>query len=104
MLGAPLALRQRAHVGFELMLRYLPASMGSVVYVVAQILIFAFLVTMFWSGYRGLASALRQTDAALQISLFWVMLSIPVGFFLMAYTQLALIAEKFFNSQTKERV
>ncbi len=95
MLGAGLALRQRGHVGFELLTTYLPPPLERVVYVIAQALIFLFFVAMFWSGYRALPSSMRQIEAAMQISYVWVMLSYPVGFALLLYHQAAMVVATF---------
>ena len=90
LLGAGLALRLRAHVGFELILAYLSPLLARFTFVLAQAIVFIFFVAMLWSGYRSLASASRQVEAALQISYFWVMLAFPVGFFLLIYHQVTM--------------
>jgi TRAP-type transport system small permease protein len=92
MLGAPLALRLRAHVGLELLLAGLPPRGAKALRLVAETLTFLFFTVMAWSGFRALPSAWRQVDGALQISVGWVMAAIPVGFVLLAYTQAAMFA------------
>ncbi len=92
MLGAGLALRQGAHVGFELLFAYMSPPVARAAFAVGQTMTLLFFVAMAWSGVRSLGSASRQMEGALGISLVWVMLSIPVGFALLIYNQIAMLA------------
>jgi C4-dicarboxylate transporter DctQ subunit len=92
MAGAGLALRQGAHVGLDFVVTRLPARLALLVWVVAQVLVFVFLAIMLWSGYRTLGPAMRQVEGALGISLIWVMLAFPVGFLLLIYHQITMVA------------
>jgi TRAP-type C4-dicarboxylate transport system permease small subunit len=95
MLGAGLALRMRGHVGFEILVTYLPPLVARAAFFVGQILVFLFFVAMFWSGIRALPASMRQTEAAMQITYLWVMLSFPFGFALLIYHQAAMVAATF---------
>jgi TRAP-type C4-dicarboxylate transport system permease small subunit len=90
MLGAGLALRQGAHVGFELLSSSLPLSLARACFFIGQGLTFFFFLAMFWSGVRTIGPAARQMEGALGISLMWVMLAFPVGFFLLIYNQIVI--------------
>jgi TRAP-type C4-dicarboxylate transport system permease small subunit len=91
LLGAGLALRQGGHVGFELLVKNLPAGLSRIVRFFAQILALAFFAEMLWSGIVSLGPAARQMDPALEFSLLWAFLAIPVGFALLIYHQLMLM-------------
>ncbi|WP_306222862.1 TRAP transporter small permease [Bosea beijingensis] len=91
LLGAGLALRQGSHVGFELVAKSLPFRTYRVVRVVAQLVALGFFAQMLWSGVVSLGPAARQNDPALNLSLFWAFLAMPVGFTLLIYHQLVLM-------------
>lgn len=91
LLGAGLALRQGGHVGFELLVKSLPTGIGKAVRIVGQLMALAFFVEMLWSGIVSLGPAAGQMDPALNLSLVWGFLAIPVGFALLIYHQLVLM-------------
>ncbi|OGB91283.1 MAG: hypothetical protein A3H39_04020 [candidate division NC10 bacterium RIFCSPLOWO2_02_FULL_66_22] len=89
LLGAGLALREGAHVGFDVLVGALPPRPRRIVVAIAHALSVAFFLLMIWSGFATLAPALTQIDNALGISLIWVMLAFPIGFSLLVYHQAA---------------
>jgi TRAP-type transport system small permease protein len=97
MLGAGLALRHGAHVGFELFLHSLPKRLKQAMLLFGQILAMVFFAQMLWSAFHSLGPALRQTEPGLDISLFWAMLAFPVGFGLLAYHLAVLVVVEFKN-------
>lgn len=90
LLGAGLALRRGAHVGFDLTTTHLSPLWARTAFVLAQTLSFAFFLAMLWSGIRTIGPASRQMEGALGISLMWGMLAFPVGFLLLIYNQAAM--------------
>jgi TRAP-type C4-dicarboxylate transport system permease small subunit len=92
LIGAGLALRHNAHVGFEFCLDLLPKRLAHGVYILSRLIIILFCAVMAWSGYLTLEPASRQIEGATQISFLWVMLSFPIGFVLLVYHQIALLA------------
>ena len=90
-LGAGLALRYGAHVGFELILITFPPRRRRLVVFIAQSLALIFFVEMVWGGLYSLGPAMNQTEPGLEISLFWAFLAIPVGFALLIYHMLILM-------------
>jgi TRAP-type C4-dicarboxylate transport system permease small subunit len=91
MMGAGHALRQGSHVGFELLVKNLPAAASGKIRTIAQLLAIAFFLEMLWSGIAALGPAARQSDPALSLSLFWAFLAVPVGFGLLIYHQIVLM-------------
>jgi TRAP-type C4-dicarboxylate transport system permease small subunit len=102
LLGAGLALRQRAHVGFEVAVDRMPPALARAAFVIAQLLSFVFFAALVWGGYRALGPSLRQVDGALGISYFWVMLAIPLGFLLLIYNQAAMFVSALRKAPGKE--
>lgn len=92
LLGAGLALREGAHVGFDLLVKAAPPALCRAALATGHVLVLAFFVLMIWSGLATLPPALEQQDSSLGVSVFWVMLAFPVGFVLLAYHQVASLA------------
>lgn len=97
MIGAGLALRKGAHVGLEIFVQQLPPRGGNVVAILVGLLLVGFFALMAGSGWTAFQSSLAQRDAALQVSMGWVMAAFPIGFALLVYHQLALLADRVFG-------
>ena len=91
LLGAGVALRQGAHVGFELILTQLAPRRKRIVVLVGEFLALVFFFEMVWGGLYSLGPAINQTEPGLGISLVWAFLAIPVGFALLIYHMVLLI-------------
>lgn len=94
LLGAGLALRKGAHVGFEFLVKSFPPEVSKKIAMVANVLVLAFLALMMWSGLTSLPQALSETDSSLGVSSVWVMFAFPVGFALLIYHQLSAILDR----------
>jgi TRAP-type transport system small permease protein len=90
LLGAGLALRQRAHVGFEVAVSRVPPAVARAMFLVSQALSLVFFAALVWAGFWALGPSMQQVDGALGVSLFWVMIAIPIGFLLLIYNQAAM--------------
>lgn len=91
LLGAGVALRHGAHVGFELIVTVLRPSRRRSVIVFALALMLLFCAQMIWAGFYSFGPSLRQTEGGLGISLVWIVTAIPIGFALIAYHAIVLI-------------
>ena len=91
MLGAGIAMRHGAHVGFELLVSRLSARRRHVVVMTSLVLTAAFCIEMTWAGCMALGAASAQTEPGLGISLLWPLLAIPVGFALLLYHAIVVI-------------
>ena len=91
MLGAGLALRHGAHVGFELIVSRLSPERRRAVLLLGYGLSLVFFVQMIWSGAYSIGPALAQVESGLGISLVWIVAAIPVGFLLLAYHAIVLV-------------
>ncbi len=91
LLGAGLALRRGAHVGFELLLQSLSGTGRRAVSQASRAVSLAFFALMLWSGVVATMAAIAQTDPGLGISVAWGVAAIPAGFALLVY-HLAVLA------------
>jgi len=91
LLGAGLALRQGSHVGFEMLVNsFRPGPRRSIKFI-TRLLVLVFFLEMLWGGLSMLGPAMGEVDPALDVSLFWGFLAIPVGFALLIYHLLILM-------------
>jgi C4-dicarboxylate transporter DctQ subunit len=85
LLGAGIALRRGAHVGFTLGIDALRGSSRTLALRAGQAMMLLFFVLLFWSGVVATMAAARQTDPGLGISLGYGVAALPVGAALLAY-------------------
>lgn len=92
LLGAGVALRHNAHVGFELLVSRLHGARRRTVLTLAYACSLAFFLEMIWGGLYSIGPAIPQNEAGLGISVVWFVLAVPVGFLLLAYHAIVLLA------------
>lgn len=85
LLGAGIAMRQGAHVGFELLLSYASPRARRTIVLVGLVTCMVFSAEMIYAGVAALGPAWGQTEPGLDISLAWPILAIPAGFALTLY-------------------
>lgn len=85
LLGAGLALRRGAHVGFLLLVQSLGHPARTMVVLAGRVAVFGFVALMLWSGLLATRASVSQTDPGLGISTAWGMAALPVGFAMLAY-------------------
>ena len=91
LLGAGIALRRGAHVGFELLLSKMKPRTRKAFVLLGLALAAIFYLEILWSGYHALGPARTQTEAGLDISLIWVVSAIPIGCALLLYHTIVLM-------------
>ena len=102
LLGAGIALRHGAHVGFELLLTHLAPKRRRLIVLTGEFLALLFFIEMVWGGIVSLGPAFQQTEPGLGISLVWEFLAIPVCFLLLIYHMVILIAVEYKKNPDKE--
>ena len=85
LLGAGIALRHGAHVGFELLLSWMSPRKQRTTRIAGYLLSLLFFMEMLWGGLYALGPASAQTEAGLDISLVWIVAAVPAGFLLLTY-------------------
>lgn len=94
LLGAGLALRQGAHVGFDMLVQALPRSLRQRIEALAHSVAFLFFALMIWSGVSSLPQAWTEVDSGMGVRSVWGMAAIPVGFALLFYHQVSVLIER----------
>ena len=91
LLGAGIALRHLAHVGFELLVSRMHGARRRNVLTIAYACSLVFFLEMIWGGVYAIGPALPQNEAGLGISVVWFVLAVPVGFVLLAYHAIVML-------------
>jgi TRAP-type C4-dicarboxylate transport system permease small subunit len=91
LLGAGIALRHGAHVGFELLLSWLAPRKQRVVRLVGYAMSLIFFLEMLWGGLYAIKPAMAQTEAGLGVSLVWIVAAVPAGFIMLTYHMVVLV-------------
>jgi TRAP-type C4-dicarboxylate transport system permease small subunit len=91
LLGAGIALRHGAHVGFELLVSWLGPRKQRVVRLIGYAFSLVFFLEMLWGGLYAIKPALAQTEAGLGVSLVWIVAAVPAGFLLLTYHMIVLV-------------
>lgn len=102
LVGAGIALRHGAHVGFELLVSRVPEARRRRIVLAGQALALVFFAEMIWGGIYSLGPAMGQTEPGLEIRLVWAFLAIPVGFVLMTYHMAVLMLGEWRRPHTSE--
>ncbi|MEZ5934568.1 MAG: TRAP transporter small permease [Alphaproteobacteria bacterium] len=85
LLGAGSALREHAHVGFEMLVGRLRPRARLITLLTAHALVAVFFLELLWSGLHLLGPGLSQGWAGSDIKLFWVAIALPLGAVLLIY-------------------
>jgi len=92
-LAASLTLRERGHIGLEFFVQRVAGERRRYVSLGCYLLVFFFLVAVAVLGFELALFQLDQRSSALEMSMFWPYLSVPVAAVLMALQTVALMAE-----------
>ena len=85
LLGAGIALRRGAHVGFTMAIDALRGWPRTLAVRMGQAMMMLFFVLLLWSGVVATMAAAQQTDPGLGISLGYGVAALPVGAALLVY-------------------
>ena len=91
LIGAGIALRHQAHVGFELLVSRVTGTRRRNLLTVAYACSLVFFLEMIWGGFYSVGPALPQNEAGLGISVAWFVIAVPIGFALLAYHAIVLL-------------
>ncbi len=97
--GSSVAVKAGAHVGVGLLVTRLREGPRHVIFWINQVLIMAFLIGLIVLGIKLCIREIDQLGYATRISMFWPLLSIPVGS-LMMIIQLLYIMKLLYNRQS----
>lgn len=86
MFGADAALKNKAHVGVDMLVRYFPAKLQKLIVLATYLLCMAFLAFMVYWGFRLCASNYLRSYQTLKISYSFGTAAVPVGSVFMLLT------------------
>lgn len=101
LLGAGLAMKYGAHIGFEMLVGNLPRRAVVVVEWFGHLFSLTFLAFVLIGSIEALPVALEQLEPALDVTVFWSFLAIPVGFVLILYHYVSAILFRYVLGQDK---
>ncbi len=103
-IGANQALRNRAHIGMDLLVRPLPLQLRRIVEIALALVTLAFLLIMVVMGYRLTALNLQRIYGDSGISYAYVTGAVPVGCLLLAITLCGHLVRLFRYWRTEKRL
>ncbi len=103
-IGANQALRKRAHIGMDLLVRPLPLTIRRVVEIALALVTLAFLLTMVVMGYKLTTLNLQRIYGDSGISYAFVTGAVPVGCLLLAITLCGHLLNLFRHWRTERRL
>ncbi len=83
--GAVRALREKAHIGIDLLIRYLPHGLRFAVEFVLSLVTLAFLALLTKEGTALAFSNIQRQFGDSGLSYFWVTIAVPVGCVMLAF-------------------
>jgi TRAP-type C4-dicarboxylate transport system permease small subunit len=78
-LGAAVAFRQGSHIAVTILVDRLQGLSGKIILKVSQIIVFIFMAIVMVEGFRLAFEVSSQESPAMEISMTWPYLSIPIG-------------------------
>jgi TRAP-type transport system small permease protein len=103
-IGANQALRNRAHIGMDLLVRPLPYSVRRVVEIALALVTLVFLLIMVVMGYRLTTLNLQRVYGDSGISYAFVTGAVPIGCLLLAITVSGHLVNLFRHWRTEKRL
>lgn len=78
-LGAPIALRQFAHINIDLLLKVFPPRGQQAFHLVIHLVIVVTMGIICWKGIGFAQLGARQVASSINISMLWMYISVPIG-------------------------
>lgn len=95
LLTISVGIRDREHVGIQLLVKKLPLKIGKVTIFLINIMVLIFLLVLTSRGYSMALKGTNQLSLALNITMLWPLLSIPVSGALAIIQQVILLIDVF---------
>ncbi len=91
--GAGVALRRGAHVAMTLVLERVPPGLARVLWYVSHAAVLGFVLVLAWQGWLLALAVERQRSPALEISMIWPYMVMPLGAAFMASQVVAAVLD-----------
>ncbi|RCW62216.1 MULTISPECIES: TRAP transporter small permease [Halanaerobium] len=82
LLAVSVGIKDKEHVGIQLLIKQFPPIITKLITFVVYVITIVFLTVLTFKGYQVAVKAQNQLSLALNISMFWPLMSIPVSGFL----------------------
>jgi TRAP-type C4-dicarboxylate transport system permease small subunit len=79
LLAVSVGIKDKEHVGIQLLIKQFPPLLTKIITAVVYIITMAFLGVLTYKGYQVAGRAKTQLSLALNISMYWPLMSIPVS-------------------------
>jgi TRAP-type C4-dicarboxylate transport system permease small subunit len=79
LLAVSVGIKDKEHVGIQLLIRQFPPLVTKIITAVVYIITIVFLYMLTFKGYQVAVKGQRQIALALNISMYWPLMSIPVS-------------------------
>jgi C4-dicarboxylate transporter DctQ subunit len=104
-LGASLAVRSGAHISIEAFMKMMPLRVRQVVRITILLVLILFLASLVYESWNITQRVWRQEATSISMSMGYVYIAAPIGFFLMTLNFIAmLLQEVFAESATANRL
>lgn len=78
-LGAPIALRNFAHINIDLLAKAMPPRVRQFLHVLVSLIIVCTMGVVFWKGVGFTQLGMRQVASSFNLSMFYMYIAVPVG-------------------------
>ncbi|MGI9434912.1 MAG: TRAP transporter small permease [Geminicoccaceae bacterium] len=78
-LGAPIALRQAAHINIDLLVKIFPPRGRQAFYFFINLIITATMGILLWKGWEFAELGARQVASSFNFSMVWMYIAVPIG-------------------------
>lgn len=78
-LGAPIALRNAAHINIDLLVKLFPPRGRQAFYLAINLVIIATMGILLWKGWEFAELGARQVASSFNFSMVWMYVAVPVG-------------------------
>ena len=103
-MGSALALRTRSHIGVEILVERLPASMAKPAKVLACVLSLVFYGMLVWYGFEMVGETMDQESAALELPMGYVYLAVPLSAIVLFVCEIKNVMDDLFVAKGNESV
>jgi len=104
LLAAYCGLVEHRHVGMDALARSLPEKYSKIINILAKLTIFLFVTFAAGAGWQFAVGSSNHCASTMDVSMFWVVVIIPVGFTLMAFDLSIKIAIDLIHMRTKTKI
>lgn len=98
-MGSALALRTRSHIGVEILVERLPASVAKPAKVLACVISLVFYGMLVWYGFEMVGETMDQESAALELPMGYVYLAVPLSAIVLFICEIKNVLDDLFGTQ-----